>query len=116
MRSELKRRIAAWLLLSVLVPMMALTVLHRHQAVADDGVECVQCEHHLPHGGHLTAQTASLDDCVLCQFCGLPFLLPVAILLVAFISIGRADNGLESEFCLMGVVGSKLSRAPPYSF
>ena len=69
----MRRKVSAWLLLSVFVPMTMLTALHRHQMVTGAAVACVDCAHHVHHGGHLSAGGTSIDDCLLCQLSTTPY-------------------------------------------
>ena len=73
MQTSVRRKVSAWLLLSVFVPMTMLTALHRHQMVTGAAVACVDCAHHVHHGGHLSAGGTSIDDCLLCQLSTTPY-------------------------------------------
>ncbi|MBR1883180.1 MAG: hypothetical protein IJ808_09275 [Muribaculaceae bacterium] len=63
-------KIAAWVLLSVFVPMIGLSALHVHPIVEVTNVHCNDCVTHTCHSGHITTLQVHLDDCVLCSFAG----------------------------------------------
>ena len=113
MQTSMRRKVSAWLLLSVFVPMMMLTALHHHQMVTGAAVECVDCSHHVHHGGHLSAGGTSIDDCLLCQFLTLNYIAAAAVALAPAASnvsamIRRQANALRNR-----IGGSRDSRAPP---
>ena len=85
MQRQRKRNIAAWVLLSVFVPMMMLSAVHIHKPVADETANCVECAHHVNHPGHFTSAVEHLDDCVLCHFLSLVYTLAAVILAVTFV-------------------------------
>lgn len=114
-RLDYRRRLYSWLLLSVLMPMIALTALHVHHAEAAPDTECVDCLHHMPHSGHLSVQTTNLDDCVLCQFAGLNFVLAAVVLLPVFVNVHRAGVTRPVLQHLVGYSGLYDSRAPPFA-
>ena len=62
------RKAVAWVLLSVIVSMLLLSGLHRHEVVASAATDCVECAHHIHHSGHLSIGFDHVDDCLLCQF------------------------------------------------
>jgi hypothetical protein len=115
-RLKLKRRIASWVLLSVFVPMMVLFSLHHHSFHADLEHSCVQCEHHLPHAGHFSAQTVSHGDCVLCQFTSLQYLPFSAQVFSSILSYTIVDISWQPLFVAVVAVGHQTTRAPPTSF
>ena len=85
-----KANISAWILLSVLVPMLLLSAFHIHTPV-EHVVDCEQCVEHVHHAGHITQASASVDDCLLCRVLHTPFTTPkplivfvLCILLSAF--------------------------------
>ena len=106
------RRISAWLLLSVFLPMLLLSSLHVHEnAPVSSG--CSECVNHIPHHGHLSLDTIHLDDCVLCQFATLPFLV-AAIVFFAAVSWGFRLVLVEPSARLQFTVCRHYSsRAPP---
>ena len=73
MQIRVKRSLSAWLLLSVFVPMLMLTTLHRHHVATDTVVTCVDCIHHVHHSGHISEGGTSIDDCLLCQLSTTPY-------------------------------------------
>ena len=103
---------AARLLLSVFLPIVMLSSLHVHEHATGDG-DCFECVNHLPHGGHISLQTASLHDCVLCQFVSLSY--------VAAVTLTMAMAGLAHTAFLFSPSSQYLSaarhphspRAPP---
>lgn len=113
---EQRRRIASWVLLSVFLPMIVLTSLHTHSVQLDADNTCVQCEHHLPHAGHLSAQSAVWHDCVVCQMVSLPFLLPATVVFFALSLSAPVSFAVRPFLMPAAVVDSRSARAPPYAF
>lgn len=68
-----REQISAWVLLSVLLPMLILSCFHFHSA-AVDVIDCSDCVEHVHHAGHITQHTATVDDCVLCRIIGQRFI------------------------------------------
>ena len=89
----MKRRLAAWLLLSVLVPMMVMTAVHRHEESAAATV-CTDCAHHVAHAGHFNVLGDDGCDCVLCQFTSVVFLGSVAIGIAILTAVVRKSDEL----------------------
>ena len=114
MRKEVKRQVYAWLLLSVFVPMIALSALHVHEVGCDDTTVCSACINHQAHAGHLTAGIDNIHDCVLCQFLSLSFVAATTVLTV-MLSINRRSLVTERE-SLFASASNTLhgTRAPPY--
>ena len=83
-----KRRVAAWVLLAVFLPMLLLASAHRHEPQASHDVTCYACLHHLPHSGHLSANSATGLSCVLCHFLSLSYV--AAIVLAAIVFLGTS--------------------------
>lgn len=110
---RLKRRIASWVLLSVFVPMMVLVSLHHHGFHTDVEHTCVQCEHHVPHAGHISAQTVSHGDCVVCQFTTLSYLPSLSVAYSPNLCPITADVVWQTFLFVAVHVGSHSSRAPP---
>jgi hypothetical protein len=73
MKRMSKRRISAWILLSVFLPILLLSSLHVHETT-DVRIGCSDCVNHIAHQGHISLDTIHLHDCLLCQFTSLPFL------------------------------------------
>ena len=122
-RTGLRRRVSAWLLLAVFVPMLVLSALHTH-AVGDGwwvlGVvgtaasdECVECVNHQPHAGHLTASAQTLTDCVLCQFFSLQYLEAAAVTLIITAVLAVSSLTAIAPTCLLRPLTLHSSRAPP---
>ena len=107
MQRQRNRNIAAWVLLSVFVPMMMLSAVHIHKPAADETASCVECAHHVNHPGHL-------DDCVLCQFLSLVYTPAAVIQAVIFVAL----TTMASVGCIQMVAGEaghiKSTRAPPF--
>lgn len=105
-----KRHIASWILLAVFVPMMILASIHTHEDVQTEVV--VHCDHVHCHG-HLTVAHFSIDDCVLCQFLGLPF---TVCAIAAVVFINKVFKFLYAQpVCALHMVacGIPSLRAPP---
>ena len=108
-----RRQWFAVCLLAVFLPALLISSLHHHEAETADTVDCIQCAHHLPHPGHLSNAASGMQECVLCHFIGLPFLLSLVLALTPLhrsISLERADraDGIASTH-----PHSRHSRAPP---
>jgi len=112
MREQKSRVIKAWVMLSIFVSMMALAVLHRHEAVADPAACCTECAHHVNHS-HLTAGFSSIHDCLLCQFLTLNYIAAVAVALVLPAPNINAIIRRQSYALRYRIGGSRDSRAPP---
>ena len=109
---KMKRRISAWLLLSVFLPMLLISSLHIHEE-APVSNDCYECVNHIPHQGHLSLNTIHLNDCVLCQLATLPFLMAAAIF-VTIVSWGPQIVIVQPSAKLQLVVCHYHSpRAPP---
>lgn len=108
-----KRTWAARLLLSVFLPILVLSSLHVHEYAAGGVGDCYECTNHLPHSGHISLQTASFHDCVLCQFTTLPFVMAGAVILVMTVSAQSVILINSSAQCLSTAHNVKSLRAPP---
>ena len=112
MSKRTRRRISAWLLLSVFLPMLLLSSLHVHEE-APIGSGCSECVNHIPHHGHLSLNTIHLNDCVLCQFATLPFLMSVMVF-VTVVSWGCHIAIVQPlDRLLLVACRHHSSRAPP---
>jgi hypothetical protein len=100
-------------LLSVFVPMMVLVSLHHHDFHADVENTCVQCEHHVPHAGHISAQTVSHGDCVVCQFTTLSYLPSLVVAFSSIVCPTTADVVWQPVMVAAVYIGLQSSRAPP---
>lgn len=116
MKTSVKRQLSAWLLLLVFVPMMVLSSLHVHDYGDTTENQCEQCVHHVRHAGHLNAISHHSFDCPLCQFASLPYLAPIAtVLVVSFIV--RNETYINNVYRItIGVCDIKSTRAPPFLF
>ena len=114
MRTGLKQRLSAWLLLAVFLPMLMLSALHTHAVAPTSADACVECVHHQPHAGHLTASTVTLSDCVLCQFFSLQYLEAAAVTLIVAVSLVVMSSLAVVQGCPSRPLTLHTSRAPPY--
>ena len=111
MNVRTKRRLSAWLLLLVFVPML-LSSLHVHPTV---GVEdsCTECVNHVPHSGHVSLLTAHSCDCLLCQFVALVYVAGAATLLSILAPVWRTPQADCSAFCPSVFSLTATTRGPP---
>ena len=114
MNVRTKRKLSAWMLLSVFVPMLLLSSLHVHQAAdVPAAAGCADCANHIAHGGHFSLQTIHAASCVLCQFASLPFV-AATVLLLAFVgTLHRTQFVTRIAPCQAGVSLLHQPRAPP---
>ena len=110
---EQRRRCFARILLGVFVPMLLLATFHYHDDEIGKADACVECVHHVPHSGHLTAQSFSVDDCLLCQFHALPYLPAAVVMLVAFLPVNRMACQLSTIAAECRKSSCISLRAPP---
>lgn len=96
MTIEQRRDCFARILLSVFVPMLLLVTFHWHENEAGNADACVECVHHVPHSGHLTAQSLSIDNCLLCQFHALPYLPSAIVVVVALLPVSKTVCNLTT--------------------
>ena len=87
MKKEYTRIGVAWWLLSVFVSMLLLSGVHRHEAVADTAIDCVDCAQHVHHSGHFTTLANHLDDCLLCQFLHFVYTAAATASLMALVAV-----------------------------
>ena len=103
------------MLLAVFVPMLVLTLGHRHELVAESGVACVDCAHHVPHGGHVQAGASVVGDCPFCQLTSVSYVAASSVGIALFVP----SFVIRSEQPVPAVVGRKLlcqgPRAPPFA-
>lgn len=115
MDKSIKRRISAWLLLLVYVPIMVAISLHVH---TDNGssaeTECVQCANHIHHDGHLDAYSDNVHDCVLCQLASLPYIAPTVVAIAVAVCALHVVYTEKSDCLRLGVCDVKSTRAPPF--
>ena len=81
MKHNMKRQFAAWILLSLFLPMLIFSSVHVHPSTARTDIQCAECIHHQPHHSHLFSSTICIHDCVLCQIFHLTFLFTASILI-----------------------------------
>lgn len=114
MKKELRRQLYAWLLLSVFVPMTALSALHVHKVDSDVTAVCSACINHQSHAGHLSAGFDNIHDCVLCQFLSLSFVAATGVLTVA-LTLQRRQRYVECDALYVSRENKlNATRAPPF--
>lgn len=113
MNVKTKRRLSAWMLLSVFVPMLLLASLHVHQESDMATVSCTDCANHIAHSGHLSLQTIHGTSCVLCQFVSLPFIAATVTLLAVACAYTATQCVTRFVPCQAGVNLLYQPRAPP---
>lgn len=113
MKIETRRRISAFFLLAVMLSMLMGVSLHHHEHQTSVEETCADCQHHVHHAGHLTAQTVDFHECVLCQLHSLPYLMPSVLHLAIAICVIHAAYMLSSEKYRNRVIGIHSPRAPP---
>ena len=106
------RQIAAHTLLAVFLSMMLMQASHVHHDVGHIDV-CTDCLHHVNHDSHFSTASFSIDNCVLCQFAGIPFLFAVALSLVVFVRMERMGVPFGTANCLTLLFILHSPRAPP---
>ena len=112
MRVMTKRRLSAWMLLSVFLPILLLSSLHIHEH-NDVGSGCSDCINHIAHQGHISLTTIHLHDCLLCQFTSVPFL-GAATVVWAAIALSHFNFFVEPSAKLQFAAFRHYSpRAPP---
>jgi hypothetical protein len=110
-----RRKLMAWLLLSVFIPMVMLTSVHRHSAASRHNDVCELCVAHVHHAGHLQQHSAGTTECLLCQLGALPFVVPSNIIFSAFISILFVGIFAPCSRLAKLRANAQSTRAPPYS-
>lgn len=75
--------------------------------------ECYECANHLRHSGHISLQTASLHDCVLCQFVTLSFVAVVAVVLLMAVQAPAVVIVSPTAYCPSTLRRQNTPRAPP---
>ncbi len=107
-----KRIKFARLLLLVFLPILLFSSLHVHQNAVSEDV-CYECANHLHHSGHISLQTASFHDCVLCQFVILTFVVATALRCFVPEQSNATVNLIPGEHFLLVVRRPHSPRAPP---
>ena len=114
MKMDLKRKISAWMLLAVYLPLLILSSIHLHTAYEWELDECYQCASHLPHSGHITSQGATHHVCLLCQFLSLPGLIEQSVMLsVCLLAVGYLFVSQDASI-VSTLLDAIRSRAPPF--
>ena len=114
MTRQVRRMSAAWLLLSIYVSIMAISVLHSHQSAAEAIIACSDCSHNVHHTGHISIGSDSFHDCVLCHFLSLVYTPTTAIVVGALLFFCRKAQFFPAYSFLSRNSYSKSSRAPPF--
>jgi len=110
MNATIRRKISAWILLVVFLPMLVLSSLHIHESTENTEISCADCVHHICHG-HLTAAATWAHDCVLCQFLTLTMLTASAVGVVFILNRGvqlYAQNRCRLASVACGVVSLRV--------
>ncbi|MCR4570655.1 MAG: hypothetical protein K5652_00435 [Bacteroidales bacterium] len=102
-------------LLAVFLTALLLSAFHTHPAHIEEP-RCEQCEHHIPHPGHIAAVESGISDCLLCHFLGLPFVLALSALVLppAMLLSGLAPR--PQWAAVSSHIRHTRSRAPPVLF
>ena len=106
------RQTSSCILLAVFLSMIMMQVSHVHRDMGADEV-CTDCLHHVNHDSHLSTASFSIDNCVLCQFAGVPYLFAVALSLGVFVRIERMGVPFGTANCLTLLFILHSPRAPP---
>ena len=107
-----KRNWAARLLLAVFIPMVLLSVTHRHDFQPTGTSNCDECVKHVPHAGHLLPHVNHVSDCVLCQFLQISSIVVSAA--ISLFVCQKVQHYLQPENrCREVCVAHPSTRAPP---
>lgn len=111
--TKARRKLAAWGLLAVFVPMLIIASLHVHSSAEGIAAStCAECVHH--HcGGHLGQQTPSLHACVLCQFLTLPMMATVVAAIILYKKVSKILFAQRKSVVHLDGCGIISLRAPP---
>ena len=107
-----RRQIASRLLLAVFLPMLLFSSLHLHPTQTLTQDECTECIHH-NCGGHIGQQTASLHECVLCQFLTIPMVVAGAMASIVFHRVTKLKYALCQHKVCEKAMGIVVTRGPP---
>ncbi|MBR1755699.1 MAG: hypothetical protein IJ739_04160 [Bacteroidaceae bacterium] len=113
MKTERKRQLYAWVLLSVFVPAMALATLHVHESETSGNATCSACVNHQSHAGHLTSGIGHWHDCVLCQLLTTSFLVASTTLLPLLVPRHHCAPAVCTVLLPHRSGNTHGSRAPP---
>ena len=109
-----RRKRFAWLLMLVYLPMTIAITFHHTEAEEAVGTSyCYECEHHIHHDGHLTANQSFTHDCVLCHLHSLPYVVPTIVHIAAFVAIVHVALVLSCPFIKTHQGDIHSTRAPP---
>lgn len=111
---EIRRRINAWILLGLFIPLMMTASLHRHEVVGEQEELCESCIHHQAHSGHLASGVSCIVECVFCQFLTYHFLKASVCSVVAFIALVFMVRPMAKCLYAFSPIQYHSSRAPPY--
>ena len=115
-RYDIRRQIAARILLIVFGTMLAMSSLHVHTDYHDVAADCTECQHNVHHSGHLSSAVFDLDDCVLCQFAALSFILALLSSVIFFVNLYRETCVNSSQQLTAVTVCCNRLRGPPFLF
>ncbi len=116
MNVRVRRKIAAFVLLTVYLSMLLVASLHVHAKAFHAITDCEQCVHHQVHNGHLTANDGGQHVCLLCQFLTLSYTAVVVATVLYYTNVRKIRYlapDFQTERISRGVVGL---RAPPFLF
>lgn len=105
---------AARVLLAVYLPLLLLTTLHVHRSAEYVDDVCTQCVHHEPHAGHITSETPSLHECVLCQLTTLQYVAPAAVVFSVLLVVNTGNVLWREQRVPVIAIARWSSRAPPF--
>ena len=105
---EIRRRINAWILLGLFIPLMMTASLHRHEVVGEQETLCEACVHHLASGVYC------LVECVFCQVLTYHFLKESVCSVIAFIALVFMVRPMAKCLYAFSPIQYHSSRAPPY--
>ena len=111
-----KRRMAfAWVLILVYLPMMLAITFHHHSEVEGTTATsyCYDCVHHIHHDGHLSVQLNFSHECVLCQLCRLPYVVPTIFRIAVFIAMVYVAFAMSCPLIKTRQGDIHSTRAPP---
>lgn len=111
---ELRKRINAWILLGLFIPLMMTASLHRHEVVGEQETLCESCIHHQAHSGHLASGFSCGIECIFCQFLTFSFIKATAICVAVLTMLGVVMRRTDDHPYAYLPVSYKSSRAPPY--
>ena len=112
MKLTLRRKIASWGLLAVIVPMVMLSSMHVHESHSSALTECAACVAHHCHG-HIAQAALSFDDCVVCQFLSLTFVAAVLAAVAFFFNVLWIHYAQRPGSICKACLGKNITRGPP---